>query len=45
MKKKDEKKKKKELDPEIVERFMDDTWNALQALNERLSKERRTTNE
>ena len=39
MKKDDGKKKKKELDLEIIERFIDDTRSALHALNERLSKE------
>lgn len=38
MKKDEEKKEKKELDPEIINRFMDDTWRALQSLNERLNK-------
>jgi len=41
MKQDNKKKEKKEIDPEVLERFMEATRIALNALNERLSKEPR----
>ena len=39
MKKDDKKKEKKELDPEVIERFMEGRRRVFEALNERLNKE------
>ena len=39
--KQEDKKKDKQLDPEVIERFMEARRMALQALNDRLSKEAR----
>lgn len=39
MKQDDKKKENKKLDPEVIERFMEATRTALQALNNRLNKE------